>query len=522
MMDWNMASRETKPYCDAPKPSVRWSPIEPLDMAALDVDFSEIDALNRQWLEVKARAEESDPRAYDRFNEELFRSWAIETGIIEGIYHLDRGVTRTLIERGFFSEYVERSATNKSPDDLISVLRDHRGAIDFIHDWIAESRPLTAWFMRALHQTIARNQSTYRAMDQFGRMFDTELRRGEFKKLPNNPTRPDGAVHEYCPSEQVESELDNLITWHKEYAESCHPLAVGAWLHHRFTQIHPFADGNGRVVRALLTWHLVKSEFLPVVVTRDSRTEYIDALESADAGDLSHFVRLLVKLERRTLLGALSVQPGHAPVVDTIDEVIGFIAAGVQKKRREENEALRSVQRTAVALRQVAADLLGVEAERVGTQLETVGMRMTSWTSVGGPDEGNEYYYKREVLRSAQDADHWVNFQEPRYFARVSISDESRNRGPIMYFIVSLHSVGRHLTGVMAATGFLNYRYPSQDERGDAESLDHPEFKVCSAEPFLFTARDDADALKPRFENWVRQSFSAALRDWGQRVIEQT
>ena len=501
---------------------VRWSPIEPLSMAALNVDFTEIDDLNRQWLDVKARAEESDPQAYDRFNEELFRSWAIETGIIEGIYDLDKGITQTLIEKGFSAEFVERSATNKSPDDLIRILRDHRDAVDFIHGWIADSHPLTAWFMCAMHQIIVRNQPMHRAMDQFGRMFDKELQAGEFKKHPNNPTRPDGVVHEYCPPEQVESELDNLITWHNEYADACHPLAVGAWLHHRFTQIHPFEDGNGRVVRALLTWHLVKYGFLPVVVTRDSRTEYIDALERADAGDLSPFVRLLVRLERRTLLGALSVQHGHAPGVDTIDEVIGFIADGVRKKKREEDDALRLVQQTAVALRHVAADLLGVETQRVETQLETVGMRVTSWTSVGGPDEENEYYYKREVLQSAQDADHWVNFQEPRYFARVSIRDESRNRGPIMHFIVSLHSVGRHLTGVMAATGFLIYRYPSQDEREDAEFLDHPYFEACSAEPFIFTARDDADTLKPRFENWVRQGFSVALRNWGQRVIEQT
>ena len=499
----------------------RWSPIEPLDMAALDVDFTEIDDLNLQWLEIKARVEESDPQAYDQFNEELFRSWAIETGIIEGIYDLNEGITQTLIEKGFSSELVEKTA-NKSPDDIISVLRDHRTTIDFIYDWIAKSRPLTVWFIRALHQVIARSQCTYQAINQFGRMFDAELRRGEFKKLPNNPTRPDGAIHEYCPPEQVESELYNLINWYYEHESVCHPLAVGAWLHHRFTQIHPFADGNGRVVRALLTWHLVKSGFLPVVVTRDFRNEYIDALERADAGDLSPFARLLVKLERQTLLGALSVQRGIAPGVNTIDEVIGFIADGVQKKKKAEDEALRSVQRTAVTLRQVAVDLIGAESERVGTQLETVGMQVTSWTSFGGPDEGNEYYYKREVLQSAQDADHWVNFQEPRYFARVSIRDESRSRGPIMYFIISLHSVGRHLTGVMAATGFLIYRYPSQDERDDDEFLNHPDFVVCSAEPFLFTARDDAGTLKPRFENWVRQGFSVALRDWGQRVIEQT
>ena len=520
-----MVSREARQNGDSSAPSVAWSPIEPLDEAALGVDFAEIDGLHEQWLEVKSGVEESDPRAYDRFNEELFRSWAIETGIIEGIYELDRGITRTLIERGFSSEYVERSATNKSPDDLIAILRDHTHAIDCIHDWIAESRPLTSWFVRSLHQAIARNQPTYRAMDQFGRMFDAELRRGEFKKLPNNPTRPDGAVHEYCPPEQVESELDNLIAWYREYADAGrHPLAVGAWLHHRFTQIHPFADGNGRVVRALLTWHLVKSEFLPVVVTRDSRTEYISALEKADAGDLSHLARLLVKLERQTLLDALSVEHGQIPSgVDTIDEVIGFIADGFRKKKKAEEYNLRSVQRTAVKLRQSAVDILQAETEKVRTQLESVGLLVVPRVAVGGPDEANEYYYKREVLQSAQNAGHWVNFQEPRYFARVSISDESGSRNPIMYFIISLHNVGRHLTGVMAATAFLSYRYPSQSEHDDEdEQLNYPEFEVCSPEPFLFTNKNDADALRSRFEIWAKRSFSVALRNWGQRVIEQT
>ena len=513
---------ETRRNRNASVPPVAWSPIEPLDEAALGVDFSEIDSLHEQWLEVKSGVEESDPRAYDRFNEKLFRSWAIETGIIEGIYEIDRGITRTLIERGFSREYVERSATNKSPDDLIAILRDHAHAIDWIHDWIAESRPLTSWFMRSLHQAIARNQPTYRAMDQFGRMFNAELRRGEFKKLPNNPTRIDGSVHEYCPPQQVESELDNLIAWYGEYADAGrHPLAVGAWLHHRFAQIHPFADGNGRVVRALLTWHLVKSEFLPVVVTRDSRTEYIDALEKADAGDLSHLARLLAKLERQTLLDALSVEHGRIPSgVDTIDEVIGFIADGFRNKKKAEEDDLRSVQRTAVELRQSAVDILQAETEKVRTQLESVGLRVVPRVAVGGPDEGNEYYYKREVLQSAQNAGHWVNFQEPRYFARVSISDESGSRNPIMYFIVSLHNVGRHLTGVMAATAFLSYRYPSQSEHDDDEQLSYPEFAVCSSEPFSFTNKNDADALKPRFESWVKQSFSVALRSWGRRVIE--
>ena len=39
-----------------------------------------------------------------------------------------------------------------------------------------------------------------------------------------------------------------------------------AWLHHRFVQIHPFQDGNGRIARALSTLIFVKAGWFPLVV----------------------------------------------------------------------------------------------------------------------------------------------------------------------------------------------------------------------------------------------------------------
>ena len=50
----------------------------------------------------------------------------------------------------------------------------------------------------------------------------------------------------------------------------CYPLLVAAWLHHRFAHVHSFAHGNSRVTRALVTWHLIWHDYLPIVVTRDA------------------------------------------------------------------------------------------------------------------------------------------------------------------------------------------------------------------------------------------------------------
>lgn len=514
--------------------AIRWSRIEPLHEEGINVDFAEINGLHDRWLDIKESVEESNPSAYEKFNEELARSWAIETGIIEGLYDLDRGITQTLIEKGFESESLVDDRSNRSIGDTITTLRDHRAAIDLIDGWIEESRPLSQWFIKHLHEALTQNQKTHKGVNQFGGLVDVPLRHGQFKRWPNNPTRPDGIMHEYCPPEQVETELKNLTEWYRSYDDAeRHPLAVAAWLHHRFAQIHPFEDGNGRVVRALLTWHLVRTDFLPVVITRDDRPAYIAALEKADAGDLSPFVELLVRLERKTLLDALSAEHGHVSRVDTIDEVIGFYSDKFNRKQREREAELRSVQDVALKLRERAESVLADETERIAGQLgDHMGWDVEPQLLLGGPAEGNEYYYRRDVIDTGRDAGHWINFQEPRYFARATLrKNEPSNVGPArsprMDFVVSIHSIGYGLTGVMAATSFVQFVHPNppasdDPDEGAGERVER-DSKVCSDEPFLLTVADKADVAKlaSRFETWVTNGLSVALRGWLEIVVEQ-
>src|SRR5207249_5278292 len=121
-----------------------------------------------------------------------------------------------------------------------------------------------------------------------------------------NPRRPDGAIHEYCPPIHVDSEMGNLLEWLSKYFDD-DPIIVSSWLHHRFTQIHPYQDGNGRVARALTTMVLLQADLLPLVLDRDLRIDYIEALESADLGDLAQLAGIFARLERTAILQALSV-----------------------------------------------------------------------------------------------------------------------------------------------------------------------------------------------------------------------
>src|SRR5207237_7292696 len=98
----------------------------------------------------------------------------------------------------------------------------------------------------------------------------------DWKKHSNNPTRPDGHIHEYCPPLHVAAQMDLLIGMHEQHS-GVPPEIESAWLHHRFTQIHPFQDGNGRVARALASLAAIRAGWFPLVIRRQDRAEYIGA-----------------------------------------------------------------------------------------------------------------------------------------------------------------------------------------------------------------------------------------------------
>ena len=495
----------------------KWEPIISL-RGDTDYDFSEIDSLNLQWLAVKR----GRGTAYDAFFERLTRSWAIETGIIEGLYTLNRGITENLVIRGISAHEIERGSTDKEPQELVRVLNDHLDAVKGVYDEIKERRPVSRSAIRQIHSILTRNQPTFTAVDQFGRQFETELNRGGFKTQPNNPTRNDGSLHEYCPPEHVDSELDNLLAWYKEYSQdthSYHPLLTAAWLHHRFTQIHPFQDGNGRVVRALLTWHLVREDYLPVVVKRDDRDRYIAALECADGGDLVPFVELLVRLQRQTILEALGGSEFTEPV-GAFEQVLGHIVEQVERQNVDfasHETEMRTVNSVAEALRDHAGGLMEQRAEQIVSSLERAGRTVLPHVLKGGPED-REHWYRRQVEETAHESGHRVNFSESRYFIRLTLTPNRGTRLPRLVLVVSLNHTGWQLTGIMAAASFalIEHYYDNSSEQSEEREPLPP--INCTPEPFTFTWESNATSLLPRFTQWTEQSLAIALRQWGEHI----
>ena len=316
----------------------------------------------------------------------------------------------------------------------------------------------------------------------------------------------------------MESELESLVYFYEEADKEknqFHPLLVGTWLHHRFTQIHPFQDGNGRVARALLTWHLVKEGYWPVVVSRDDRSRYIESLEQADEGDLTPLLEFLVQLEKQTILQSLSV-PELSPPLQVFDQVLDHIVQGIRRKQRAQEDQLRSVNLTARSLRDSTAQYIGGRGSEITARLAAAGMEMENVVVTGGPED-REHYWRAEVIETANSARQWVNWNESKFFVQLSVSPAMPNVAgyPRLVFVISLHHVGRALTGIMEATSFaLITHYP--DESPSELPPSRRDFHDCTISPFTFTNYESYEAIRPRFTRWVEEHLTIGLTKWGE------
>jgi Fic family protein len=102
--------------------------------------------------------------------------------------------------------------------------------------------------------------------------------------------------------------MESLIRMYREAETTYTPEVKSAWLHHRFTQIHPFQDGNGRVARALASLVFLREGLFPLIVRESDRKEYIGALETADAGDLGPLVTFFARRQRDAILKTLGLE----------------------------------------------------------------------------------------------------------------------------------------------------------------------------------------------------------------------
>ncbi len=481
----------------------RWSQIQGLPDQLHDLVDPELPALRRVWLEQKSGLETAG-RVAD-FTQRLVREYAIEGGIIERAYTLDRGVTETLIERGIDAALIPHHATNRDPQYVAQVIQAHQQVVEGVFELVRGGRPLTTSVMKEMHAALLQYESTVPAVDSLGRIVEVPLLKGAYKKFSNNPQRPDKSIHEYCPPEHVESEMDQLIAMHSAHEVRKVPTEVAAaWLHHAFTQIHPFQDGNGRIARLIASYVLIKDNYFPLtLVDRQDRESHIEALEAADSGDLKPLVRLFSAVQRRTFVKVL----GIASTVQRragIDQIISAAKQALASRKESHYFRLDQAKRTARSLHSLTVSNLESVAQILRRDLAALSPEFHFRVDSEVNEGQRRHYFRGQVVEVAESLDYFANISLYHDWVRLIIKTGDQSE-----ILVSFHGIGSEYSGVLVASvGF--YRRVATDE-GDRETT-----RTASPAQSVFQINyleEPGDAEK-RFEQWLQGALTGALEIW--------
>lgn len=483
--------------------------IEDIEGDPKALSSSEIPGIKAIWTEQRERLK--DTAQLSDFTEKLSREWAIETGVIENLYEIDRGVTQTLIERGFQAELLSHGSTNKPREYVIRLLQDQKEALEGVFAFVKDNRSLTTSYIKELHAALLRNQHVTEGLDSRGRKVEVPLIRGDWKSQPNYPVR-DGVTYSYCPPEQVDSEMDRLIEMHSAHLSAGVSAEVRtAWLHHRFSQIHPFQDGNGRVARAIASLVLVKDGLFPLVVRRDDRVSYLESLEAADDGDLHPFVGLITKLQRDQFLKATKISEELRREED-VQAVLDGLDREARKIGTERRKAHRKVFDFANAIETDLEKRLNMIKQDVSKALNRVARGSTAF--VLRSEKKTDHFYRAQIVKIAKEnIDYYANTSE--YRSWVSLHMRWSRRGQLVF---AIHGIGKPFNGSLICAPFLEFK--DYDDSGDTEDERQSNSTLIPVdeEGFVFYYNEDKDRLLERFRPWRENVLNVVIRELTQNL----
>ena len=476
-----------------------WQPIADYETDPSDLSNKELRALSDIWIERLEVLGES--HSVSDFKKRLMREWAIETGLIERLYTLDRGVTELLIQHGINAALIPHGSASDPPTRIAALIGDQQDAIESLFSFVKGQRYLSTSYIKELHSLFSRNQQFTEGRDQFGKLVRVPLLVGDYKGQPNNPTRLDGSIHHYCPPEHVAAEMDRLLELHADH-DNVAPEVEAAWLHHRFAQIHPFQDGNGRIARALATLVFIKANWLPLVVRDRDRKTYIDALESADSGDLQPLVSFFSNLQKAEFIRAIGIAKDVEKAA-RVDARIDSIKRRLAKRRDALIQEWQAVKSVAEHLRDFAQSRL----EEVRDSLQAAMREHQEFTFFvdGAKNHApKDHYYFREIVSTAKALGYYANTTHYRSWARLAAKDEDQGN-----ILISFHCIGHEFQGVLACTGtwFLRVR----DDNGGYETEGEA---ALSDEVFQFNYKENLEDVQERFQEWLEQVIERGLAAW--------
>ena len=178
-------------------------------------------------------------------------------------------------------------------------MKAHNLAFEYMQKLAKDKRLLSESDLRDFNKICLKEPYMSPAQTADGKSIQKQIVPGEYKKQSNYVLTETREIFYFASPEETPFKMQELVKWTQDWLkktqEEQHKTLIPflAELHKSFIHIHPFDDGNGRVVRLLLSYILIRLDFLPMIL--NNREEYIKAIHFCDAGYNSVLEKLFLK-----------------------------------------------------------------------------------------------------------------------------------------------------------------------------------------------------------------------------------
>ncbi len=211
------------------------------------------------------------------------------------------------LEWNFNSNHIEGNTLTYSETELLLIfdqtkgnhelreyeeMKGHDVALKLIYDLASDTeRQLTEKFIREINEILLVRPFYKEAITPDGQPTRRQIKIGEYKSFPNSVLLQNGEIFHYSSSAETPAMMTDLMNWYQKASlnKNVQPVEVAAELHYKFVCIHPFDDGNGRIARLLMNYHLLKNNYPPVIIKTFDKKNYLFALREADTGNIAAF-----------------------------------------------------------------------------------------------------------------------------------------------------------------------------------------------------------------------------------------
>lgn len=200
-------------------------------------------------------------------------------------------------------------------------MRGHDVAIEYVRELAQQERALTEGDIRDLNRIVLKEGFWRAAQTADGQATRKWVEPGTYKTQPNHVLTATGELFHFATPEETPARMADFARWlNEEVARPTQNIAsMLAQLHHRFIRIHPFDDGNGRVVRLLMNYVLLHCGFPPIVIQSHERSRYIAAIQASDASDLKPMVEFVMGNLRWTLVLCIQASTTLVPLETDVE-----------------------------------------------------------------------------------------------------------------------------------------------------------------------------------------------------------